>query len=113
MNAKTKLAAAIRGSAAEQELAFQLNAYGIPFERQFYYARPRKFRADFALPKHRLLIEVVGGIYNGKAHGSVTGILADIERLNHATRAGYLMLRFTPDMIRSGEAMGWIQEMLK
>lgn len=110
MTAKAQWAAA--ESAPERSLAVQLTAYGIPFERQFYYAKPRRFRADFALPEHRLLIEVVGGIYNDKAHGSVTGILADIERLNHATRAGYVMLRFTPEMIRRGEAIQWIMELL-
>ena len=114
MTAKAQWAAAVRESGPEESLAFQLRAVGIPFVRQHQYAPPRKFRADFAfLRPQGLLVEVVGGIYTGKAHGSITGILKDIERLNHATRAHWLMLRVTPDMVISGEALQWIEEMLR
>lgn len=98
-------------SDAEELLAFQLQAAGISFVRQFYYARPRKLRADFAFPDARLLAEVNGGIFTKtkNAHGSITGILADIDRLNMATLAGWRMLRFTPQSVRSGEALQLIE----
>lgn len=110
--ARQQWAAAVREAGPELELAMQLKAVGIPFERQYVYAPPRKFRADLAFPAHRLLVEVVGGVYTRQAHGSISGILKDIERLNHATRAGWLMMRVTPDHVRSGEAIQWIEEML-
>ena len=99
-------------SDAEDVLAFQLKAVGIAFERQFYYARPRKLRADFAFPYARLLAEVNGGIFTSQAHGSIKGILADMDRLNTATLAGFRLLRFTPQAVQSGEALQLIERAL-
>ena len=99
-------------SAAEDLLAFHLRAAGIEFVQQHAYAPPRKFRADFAFPYARLLVEVQGGVYSRKAHGSITGVLADIERLNTATLAGFRLLRFTPQAVKSGEALQLIERVL-
>ena len=101
---------------AEDLLAFQIKAAGLPEPvRQYYYARPRKLRADFSFPEHRLLIEIQGGIFmkRGGAHGSITGILADLDRLNAATLAGFYMLRFTPDQVKTGEALAVIEKALE
>ena len=99
-------------SAAEDLLAFQLRAAGIEFEREYFYARPRKFRADFSFPEARLLAEIQGGVHSRRAHGSITGVLADIERLNIATLAGWRLLRFTPQAVKSGEALQMIERAL-
>ena len=101
-------------SNAEDLLAFQLRAVGIEFVRQYQYAPPRKFRADFAVLRPRgLLVEVQGGVFNRKAHGSIAGILADIDRLNTATMADWRLLRFTPDMVRDGRALAMIEQALR
>ena len=89
---------------AEDLLAFQLTAVGIEFARQYLYVPGRKFRADFAHLPTRLLVHVDGGIFSRQAHGSVSGILADIERLNLGTLNGWRALRVTPQMVSSGEA---------
>lgn len=99
-------------SEAEDLLAFQLSAAGIEFVQQHVYAPPRKFRADIAFPYARLLVEIQGGVYSRKAHGSITGVLADIERLNAATLAGWRLLRFTPQSVKSGEALQLIERAL-
>ena len=98
---------------AEDVLAFQLKAVGIEFVRQYCYAKPRRLRADFAFPSARLLVEIQGGVFQRKAHGSITGILADIDRLNTATLAGWRLLRFTPQAVQSGEALQLIDRALK
>ena len=51
-------------------------------------------------------------MYSRKAHGSITGVLADIERLNTATLAGFRLLRFTPQAVKSGEALQLIERVL-
>ena len=82
---------------AEEELDAALTLAGPVFagyERQFGYIHGRKFRADFAWPAARLLVEVQGGAWSGQAHGSITGVLADIERLNIAMLNGWRVLRF-------------------
>lgn len=95
---------------AEDLLAMHLTECNLSFERQFRYAEGRKLRADFALPAYRLLIEVTGGIWGRKAHGSIKGVLADIDRLNEATRNDWRMFRFTPDMVESGQAIEMIAD---
>ncbi|MCR4373441.1 MAG: endonuclease domain-containing protein [Acidobacteria bacterium] len=122
-------------STAEDLLAFQLRALALPepvrewhydwcceWSRRVHkafnspikheYRRGRAFRADFAYPDRKLLIEIQGGVWTGQAHGSIKGVLADIERLNTATLAGFQMLRFTPAQVESGEAMETIERAL-
>ena len=97
---------------AEETLAAQLGQAAIAFERQYAYAHGRKLRADFALPELRLLVEVNGGIFNQKAHGSVTGVLKDMDRGNEAAIAGFFMLRVTPDEVADGDALALVRRFL-
>jgi hypothetical protein len=102
-------------NAAEELLALHLAELGLRFERQYEYVAGRRFRADFAVwagavCARPLLVEVVGGVYQRRAHGSVTGVLRDIDRLNAATMKDLPMLRFTPQMVESGQAKEMIAE---
>ena len=84
----------------------------IAFVREHHYALPRKLRADFWIMGTDLLIEIQGGVYSKQAHGSITGILADNERLNEATKHHYRMLRFTPDQVADGTAIEFVKALL-
>lgn len=99
---------------AEELLAVHLQELEVPFFRDFAYAEPRRFRADFMVISkgYRFLIEVQGGVYSRQAHGSIKGVLADNERLNQATLHGYRMLRFTPNEVKDGSARAFISEVL-
>lgn len=99
-------------SEGEELLAIHLAELGVEFRRQYPYAAGRKLRADFAIPGKQLLIEIVGGVYSRAAHGSVSGVLADIDRLNAATLNLWRMLRFTPDQVKDGTAKAIIQRTL-
>lgn len=69
---------------------------------EFKFCETRQFKSDYYIPELRLLIEQEGGIYTKQAHGSVTGILRDIEKYNLATTLGYRILRYQPkDLISS------------
>ena len=96
----------------EHLLEFHLAELGVPYEHQFAYVPGRKFRADFALPSLRLLVEVQGGIFSRAAHGSVTGILADLERGNEAAIAGWYVLRVTPDEVGDGRALALVRRFM-
>lgn len=99
--------------ATNDEMDFVLRAAPIGgYEREYLYVKGRKLRADFAWPAQQLLVEVVGGIYTGQAHGSVSGILKDIERLNEATLNGWRLLRVTPEMVTNGEALELVERAL-
>ncbi len=69
---------------------------GYKVETEFKFHPTRKWRSDYYIPKLKLLIEKEGGIYTGQAHGSIKGILRDIEKYNMATILGYSVLRFQP-----------------
>jgi len=73
--------------------------------------RPRQYRFDFAWPQLRIAAEVDGGrflVRRGKDGRPVPvgyhGSEADYGKLNSAALLGWRVFRFTPEMIRRGEA---------
>lgn len=68
----------------------------------------RKFKFDYALPRIKVAIEIEGGIYSGRAHGSVTGILRDMEKYNLAAMLGWRVIRIEPK--RVDEVMPAVRE---
>lgn len=102
-------------TSAEEVLAIDLTAAGLMFTRQFEYAVGRRLKADFVVQANSdaVLVEIQGGVYTRKAHGSVSGVLADIDRLNAATVNGWRMLRFTPKQVDEGEAIPMIERALE
>ena len=106
-------------SDAETLLAVQLEQAGIPFEREYRFAPPRRWRADFmfgpnfAWPvRGRYLVEIDGGSWVAGRHTRGKGFEADLEKLNAAALLGYRVLRFTPAMVDDGRALAVIQQAL-
>ena len=103
------------GSDAEAALAFQLRAVGIGFQREFVFAPPRNWRADFLVVDRKfasVLIEVDGGTWAGGRHTTGAGFAADCEKLNEATLLGYRVLRVTPAMVDDGSALALVERAL-
>lgn len=108
-------------SAAEDLLAYQLKAVGIPFEREVVFAAPRKWRADFVVHTASvrnlgdwapLLIEIDGATWTGGRHVTGAGVERDCEKANAATLLGYRLLRFVPHQVESGVALHTIEKAL-
>ena len=102
-------------SSAELLLAVQLEQAGIPFEREYRFARPRRWRADFmvnGLPFPEILVEVEGGSYTG-GHKRGKAYESDCEKQNAAMMLGWLVLRFTPAMVQDGRAIAVIRAALE
>jgi very-short-patch-repair endonuclease len=103
----------------EDRLAFNLRAAGIQFKRQFQFAPPRRWRADFAIKGTMILVEIDGEGHqeNGKwipgGHLRSKGMRRDIEKQNAAVLMGYRPLRFTAAMIRSGKALSTIEGLIE
>ena len=96
----------------ERTLAWQLRAAGIAYEQEVCFAPPRKWRADFAFPAARLLVECEGGVWTGGRHVTGAGFVADIAKYNAAALAGFRLIRVTGDMIADGRALALIEQAL-
>lgn len=64
-------------------------------EHQFH--PKRKWRFDYAIPEHKIALEVEGGVWTGGRHIRAQGFLGDMEKYNIATLMGWRVFRTTPD----------------
>ncbi|MHB1023354.1 MAG: endonuclease domain-containing protein [Acidobacteriaceae bacterium] len=97
----------------ECELALHIRASKLPAPIREFRFSERKYRADFAWPENKLLVEVNGGTWVKSGHSSGKGIARDYEKSNLAQRLGFVMLHFTGEMVKSGEAIKLIEEFFK
>jgi hypothetical protein len=72
----------------------------------------RRFRYDYAWPEHHLALEVEGGVFSRQAHGSISGILRDIEKYNLGAVNGYRILRVLPRDLPTSATMDLIRRAL-
>lgn len=100
-------------SAPEDLFAFQCKAAKIKVECEFLFHPTRKWRADFLLVGYMVLIEIEGGLWVNGRHSRGSGMQADMEKYNAAARLGYRILRFSPDMVKTGEALQTIEDVMK
>ena len=61
----------------------------------------RRFRFDFAFLSRHVAVEIEGGHWSGGRHVRGTGFERDCEKYNLAASFGWVVLRFTPSMIRT------------
>lgn len=93
-------------SALEEAFAVQLRAAGLPEPvREYRFAPPRRWRADFAFPELKILIECEGGGWVNGRHSRGAGFEADMEKYNAASMLGWTVLRFSGSAIKSGDAL--------
>lgn len=97
----------------------QIHAAGLPEpEMEVRFCPPQKHRFDFAYSEWRLAIECEGGTWSHKPgkksrHTTGTGYAGDCRKYNEAALLGWTVLRFTTDMIASGEALTVIERALE
>lgn len=65
--------------------------------KEFKFHPTRRWRFDYALPAHKIALEVEGGVWTGGRHTRPQGFLGDIEKYNTATLMGWRVFRTTPD----------------
>ena len=100
-------------SDVEDTLLFQIHALGLPEPmREYRFAPPRRWRADFCYPEQHLLIEVDGGTWMRGRHVTGAGYEADCDKLNTATMLGFRILRFTSAHVLDGRAVALIAQAL-
>lgn len=115
----------------EELLALHLRCKNIDHVREFKFARhavgdPKKniratlkawglkdWRFDFAIPQHKIAIEIEGGIFIGGRHTQGATFREDCHKYNMATVFGWSVLRFTDREVKSGKALEMILRMIQ
>lgn len=101
-------------SDSEDLLLSQIRGSGLPEPiLEYRFARPRRWRADFAFIQQMLLVEVEGGTFIRGRHTRGRGFEQDCEKYNAATLMGYRVFRFTTGMVERGEALLLLEQVLK
>ena len=98
---------------SRHELAFalQIRALQLPApEREYRFHPSKKWRFDFAWPAFRLAVEIDGGIHTQGRHVRGAGFVADCHKLNCAALLDWTVIRLTPDMVRNGEGIAYLEQ---
>ena len=103
-------------SELERILETQLIQVGLRqhFMDEYRFHPPRRWRFDFAHTYGRkIAIECEGGTWSGGRHTRGSGFEKDCEKYNQAAIDGWLVLRYTRNMIESGEAIKQIESVVR
>lgn len=101
-------------SLIEDTLMFQIKVAGLPEPtREYRFDSVKRWRFDFAYLDCKLAIEVEGATWiPNTGHTSGVGYRENVRKYNAAVMQGWKLLRFTTDMVKSGEALKVIEEMI-
>ena len=112
LGAKPKRKQPAKKSVGEATLAQQIRALKLPEPvRQYRPVKDRKFQVDFAWPELGLIVEVEGGAYMDRgAHGWGKPLEDNYRRHNRLKLEGWLLLQYSTEMVKSGEAIRAIEE---
>lgn len=100
-------------SPGECAFALHCRAEGLNPNREYMFHPSRKWRFDFAF------IDAAGGtkvaveIEGRGRHQSFGGFEADCQKYNAAAELSWTVLRYTPSMVASGEAIDQVLRLLK
>lgn len=70
---------------------------GVEVVKEYLFHPDRKWRFDYAIPSHKVAIEIDGAVWTMGRHNRPEGYINDMEKLNTAASMGWLVLRFTTD----------------
>lgn len=94
----------------------QCRAVGLPVgQPEFHFHPTRRWRTDRAWPSAKLLVEIDGGAWlsgGGHSHGKGKGFERDRKKDAEALVLGYRVLRVTPTMVKTGEAVHYLARLL-
>lgn len=86
---------------------------GVEFVKEFQFHKVRKWRFDYALPSHKIALEVEGGAFSYGRHTRASGFIADMEKYNTATCMGWRIVRCTPRQLLTNDTIQMISQLMK
>ena len=96
-----------------QILKKYLQQFDVELVSEFKFVPNRKFRADYAIPQWKLLIEVEGGAFINGRHFRGMGAIKDMEKYNLATVYGWQLIRVSPKQFKKTQAIEWLELFLQ
>lgn len=110
--ARTKKAQQTKPQAPKKDLFTVLCSSDLKVEcvKEHKFHPTRKWRFDYAIPAHKIAIEVEGGVWTGGRHTSPKGFLNDMEKYNTATVMGWRVLRCIPDELCTNATLDLIRK---
>ena len=104
-------------SQGEDALWLHLRALGQQhlWKRQVRFHVKRLWRFDAARPDIKLAVEVEGIVWSGEGgrHQRGAGMEGDMEKYAEALCLGWRVLRVSPNQIKSGQAIEWIERLTR
>lgn len=85
-------------------------AHNIDVVAEHRFAPPRRWRFDFAVPVHRIAIEVQGGLFTGGRHSRGPALMKEHEKLNTAAAMGWRVLYTIPQNICMSETIELVKQ---
>ena len=99
-------------SAIEETFALHCKAHALTPEREYMFAKPRKWRFDFAFPEQKIAVECEGGVFTNGRHTRGSGFVKDAEKYNMAAALGWFVFRFDGGAVKRGEAIDFMLKVL-
>ena len=80
---------------------------------EYQFHPKRKWRFDYAIPSHKIAIEVEGGAWIDGRHNRASGFLKDMEKYNAAAVMGWRLLRVTPQQLLTAATLQMVAAALR
>lgn len=86
---------------------------GYEFIPEYKFHDKRKWRFDYCHIESKTAIEVNGAVFTQGRHTRGKGFINDMEKLNNAILAGYVVLQFTPGQMNETKTFELIKTVIK
>ena len=99
----------------ESLMLYQIKSCRLPSPvPEYRFHNVRRWRFDLAWPDQMLAVEIEGGTWKAVSrHISGRGFHNDCIKYNSAVMLGWRILRFDGDLVRSGEALKVLEQVLE
>ena len=80
--------------------------------KEFRFHPTRRWRFDYAIPSHKIALEVEGGVFIGGRHTRSKGFLGDMEKYNEAARLGWTVVRVIPAELYTRKTVQLLRDLI-
>jgi hypothetical protein len=80
---------------------------------EYQFAKPRKWRIDWAWPEQKVALEQQGGIFSRGRHVRGAALLKEWEKLNHGAGLGWRFLFVQPTELATRRILDEIERAIK